>query len=139
MSLSFGEINIWAVIVSAVATFMVGGLWYAALFGNAWAKANAFSEDELKAMAAKQGRSFGIFFVADLVMATVISLFVINLEIASFGQGAVLGFLLWLGLAATIGGAKKAAYNKPLAVYLIDTSHELACLLVMGAILGGWR
>lgn len=139
MSLNFGEINIWAVLVSAAATFMVGGLWYAALFAAAWAKANAFNEEELKAMAAKQGRNFGIFFVADLVMAVVISLLIINLGIDSWAGGASLGLGLWLGIAATIGGAKKAAYNKPLSVYLIDTSHELACLLVMGAILGGWR
>lgn len=139
MSLNFGEINILAVLLSAVATFMIGGLWYAALFGNAWVKANAFNDEQIKAMAARQGRNFGIFFAADLVTAVVISLLIINLQIDSWAHGAALGLILWIGFSATIGGAKKAAYNKPLNVYLIDTTHELACLVVMSMILGAWR
>ena len=35
MDLSVSHINVWAVIVSAVAAFMVGGLWYGAIFGKA--------------------------------------------------------------------------------------------------------
>ncbi len=33
-SIDFKAINYWAVLVSAVATFLVGGLWYTALFGK---------------------------------------------------------------------------------------------------------
>jgi len=139
LSLDFSQINVWAVIVSAVVVFMIGAVWWTVLFGKAWVKANAFTDEEVKASAANMGRNFAIFFVAYLVMAAAVALLVINLGIDSWRSGAGLGFLLWLAVAATFGAEKKAAYNKSLAVYLMDTGHELVCLLAMGTILGGWR
>ena len=34
---------------------------------------------------------------------------------------------------------RNAAFDKPLNAFMIETGHELAVMLVMGAILGGWR
>ncbi len=139
MSFDFAALNVWAVLVSAIATFMIGGVWYGLLFAQKWVAVHGFSDDEVAAMQKSQARNFGIFIAGDLVMAVVVSLFVVNLDITSVAHGALLGLCLWVGVRATIGAAKNAAYNKPLAAFAIDTSHELACLLVMGAILGGWR
>ena len=97
------------------------------------------TEEDTAAMQKVQVRNFGIFFVGDLILGGVIALLVVNLGITSAVQGAVLGFVLWLGISATIGASKNAANNKPLAAYLIDTVHELVALVVMGAILGAWR
>lgn len=139
MEIDFGSVNWLAVLVSAVATFMVGGIWYGAVFAKKWVAVHGFSEEEQASMAKKTGRNFGIFFVADLVMGCVLSILIANLGIASFGQGACLGLLLWLGIKATQTAGKNAAYDKSMAAYLIDTGHELATLLVMCSILGGWR
>ena len=139
MSIDPGQINYWAVLVAAVVMFMIGGLWYGLLFAKRWVEVHGFTDEQVQAMAKTQGRSFAIFFVSDLVMAVILSLFIINLDIQNAVQGAGLGFLMWLGIAATIGACKNAASNKPLAAYVIDTSHELAALVVMGMILGAWR
>lgn len=139
MSITLSGVNVWAVLVSAVASFMVGGLWYGVLFLKSWVTLHGITEEQGQALAKKQGRNFALFFVGDLVMATVISVLMVNLEIATAVQGALLGLVLWLGVAATLGGAKKAAEGKPLALYAIDTSHELTSLVVMGVILGAWR
>lgn len=139
MSLDFGQINFWAVIVAAVASFGVGGLWYGMLFAKQWVRVHGFSEEQEQQMQKNQPRNFGLFFVVDLIMAAVMSLLVVNLGIDSAVEGAGLGLLLWLGFAATIGAAKNAATGKPLAAYLIDTGHELAGLVVIGLILGVWR
>lgn len=139
MSIHPGQINFLAVLVAAVATFMVGGLWYGLLFAKRWAEVHGYTEDQLQAMAKKQGRNFAVFFVSDLVMGVILSLLIINLHLQNAVQGAGLGFLMWLGIAATIGACKNAANNKPLAAFVIDTGHELTALLVMGMILGAWR
>ncbi|MHC5023299.1 MAG: DUF1761 domain-containing protein [Planctomycetota bacterium] len=136
---NFGAINYWAVLVATMAAFVVGGLWYGVLFAKGWVRANAFTDEQVKAMASKQGRNFAIFLVAELIMAMVIALLVVNLPPTSPVSGLILGGLLWLGFAATIGAEKKAANNKSVAVWLIDTGHELVVLLVMGLIIGWWR
>ena len=53
--------------------------------------------------------------------------------------GVAAAVLLWVGLGATQTACQNAAHRKPLPAYLIDVSHHLACLVVMGAIIGGWR
>ena len=140
MDLSVSHINIWAVIVSAVAAFVVGGLWYAVLFGKAWTRLHAFDEAQLKHMEKTQAQTFGVFFVCDLVTAAVLSLLIANLVATpSALSGMGVATVLWLGLGATDAAAHNAAHRKPLPAYLIDASHHLAYLVVMGAIIGGWR
>jgi len=138
MALDFGSVNWLAVVVSAVATFFIGGVWYGAVFAKAWVSVHGFKEDELAVMQKQQMRNFGIFILGDLVMATVISLMFTKLGITTAMQGALIGALIWLGISATLGAARNAAYSKTISAFLIDTCHELVCLAAMGAIIGGW-
>jgi len=139
MSFDLGSINLWAVLVAAVATFLLGGAWYGAVFAKPWVKLHGYTDEQIGRMQNSQMRNFAIFMAGDLIMATIISLLTASLGVASAGGGALLGFSLWLGIAATIGASKNAANDKPLGAYLIDTGHELACLVVMGLIIGAWR
>jgi hypothetical protein len=139
VSLDWTAVNVWAVLVAAVASFVVGGVWFGGLFAKAWVRLHGFGEEQLRQMQARQARNFTVFFAGDLVTATVFSLLLAGLGVAGVAGGAAVGFLLWLGVAATFGFAKNAATNRPLGVFLIGSSHELACLVVMGLILGAWR
>ncbi len=139
MSLSLAAINWWAVLVAAVAGFMVGGVWYGALAAKAWVRVHGFSADTIERMRKLQARNFSLFFVLDIVMALVLALLTGAAEATSAGQGALLGALLWAGVAAPIAAAKDAACVRPFQAWAIDTGHELALLVVMGAILGAWR
>ncbi len=89
MILDFSQVNIWAVIVSAIAAFMVGGIWYAAIFGKAWVRLHGFDEGQVKEMEKTQARTFGLFFVCDLVTATVVSLLIPNLLAEPSSLGGV--------------------------------------------------
>ena len=133
------EVNWLAVLVCAVVAFVIGGIWYGAVFAKAWASLNGHDEVALAAMGKQTGRNFATFFVGDLVMATVLAVLMANSPVASAGQGALLGVLCWLGMAATIGLSKTFANGKPVGVWLLDTGHELVGLATMGAILGAWR
>jgi hypothetical protein len=47
--MNFGSLNYLAVLVAAISTFVLGGLWYSPLlFGKAWMRANNFNEADLQ-------------------------------------------------------------------------------------------
>lgn len=141
MKLDLASVNYLAVLVAALATFMIGGAWYTALFGKLWQRLNGFSEEKMRAMQAKTPPPvfFGTLFACYLLVALVVALLVGALDIRGAGSGALLGLLLWLGPAAAIGMTGQIASDKPLGVFYIDASYQLIYLPLIGAILGAWR
>lgn len=140
MPFDLSAINWIAVVVSAVAAFMVGGIWYGAIFGKKWVEIHGHSEAAVEAMQKDQAKVFAGFFVGDLIMSAVIAAILTGLaEPPSAATGAFVGFCLWLGVAATIGHAKDAANRRPAAAFYLDAGHELILLVAVGAILGAWQ
>jgi hypothetical protein len=141
MTIDFSDINFLAVLVAGLATFMLGGLWYMALFGKLWARLHGYSEEKMKDMQAKVPPPlfFGGMIICDLVIALVVAILVVGLRINTAAGGVLLGFLIWLGPAAAIRMTSQLASDKPIGLYFIDVTYQLVYLLMMGAILGGWR
>jgi Protein of unknown function (DUF1761) len=72
----FMDVNLWAVLVAAVASMVLGFLWYSpALFARPWMLAMGYDPDDksrIKEMQKSAGKSYGISFVASLVTAFVL-------------------------------------------------------------------
>lgn len=134
------SINFLAVLVAAVVTFVIGALWYSPLlFAKPWMKAHGHTPGKLEEMQKSAGRAYLVSFLAYLVMGAVMAKLVSMTNTASAGGGLVLGFLCWLGFAATIGLTANMFSEKPFSAYLIDAGYQLVYLLVMGALLAVWR
>ena len=125
--------------VAAVASFLVGGIWYGALFSKAWPRLHKFTPEEIESLRNQQLRGFVIFFICDLVLATVVAGLTAALNLDTALSGVMLGFWLWIGLAATQTLTLNAAAGKPAGLFWIDTSKQLVSLLLIGAIFGAWR
>ena len=54
------------------------------------------------------------------------------------GDGAILGLLLWL-IVAAVGVTGHIASDKPAGALAIDASYQFLYLLMTGAIIAGWR
>ena len=134
------NINFLAVVVAAVATFVIGALWYSPLlFGKQWMKAHGYTPEKLKEMQKSAMRAYAVSFVCYLVMATVLGVLTAMTNTYTAKGGAWLGLLCWLGFAATIGLTSNMFSEKPLSTYLIDAGYQLVYLLAMGAIIAVWR
>lgn len=134
------HLHVLALVVAVVATFALGALWYSPLvFGNMWVRAHGYSPERLERMKKRAPRAYGISFVAFLVMAHVLAYLALRVGVGTALGGAKLGFLVWVGFAATIGLTSWVYSDKPFTTYLIDAGYELVYLIVMGAIIGGWR
>lgn len=138
LSIDFMAINYWAVLVSAVATFLVGGLWYTALFGKQRTQLLGYSDAVLQEMAKGAARTFLTLFLCYVVVAFVVAILFSVLGVESAGQGAQWGLLLWLGLAATIGLTGNITTTIPLGVFFIDAGYQLVFLVLTGAVIGAW-
>lgn len=133
------DINYLAVIVAAVATFAIGALWYSKLFAKPWLAAHGYTPETLESMRKGATRAYALSFVAYLVMAAAIAILVGYLGMARPLQGAKLGLLLWAGFVATMGATSLVYSNRRPATYYIDAGYQLVFMVVMGAIIAGWR
>jgi len=140
VSIPWGAINYWAVLVAGLATFLLGGLWYTALFGKLWVQLNGYTEEQVKKMQARRPPPvfFGGMVACYLIVALVFGILVATFNVPTALAGIGLGCLLWLAMAA-ISMTGHIASDKPLGLFVIDTSFQLIFLVMMGAILGSWR
>ncbi len=102
------QVNYPAVGVSALATILVGTLWYSPLmFGSLWAEAHGYSQEQLRAMA---GRAFVVSLFCYSVMAFVLAMLLSYTGASTALQGAFVGFLVWIGFLAPLElGAQQEA------------------------------
>lgn len=131
------DINLGAVLVSAVAGMVVGGVWYSPLaFSKPW-----LSLSGRKDMTPGEGAGVGyvIAFIGTLLMSYVLARFIGYAGATSAAQGAEIGFWAWLGL---VGPAFLTTYTfsaRPRKLWGIDAGCYLVTFLVMGLILGAWH
>jgi hypothetical protein len=135
--MDFGTINYFAVLVAALSTFVLGGLWYSPmLFGKAWMRINNFSDADLKTFS--KARMFGWSFVFSLVMALNLAMF-LNAPTTNTTWGMTAGALTGLGWVAMAIAIIGMFENKSWGYILINGGYMTAAFTVMGAIIGAWR
>lgn len=129
-------LNYWAIIVSALSTFLIGGLWYSpALFGKIWMRENGFTEEDLKK--GNMTRIFGLAFLLGLVAAINLAMF-LGAE-TNMSTGAFYGFLAGFGWVAMFIGTHYLFERRSFTLFLINAGYSIVALTVMGMIIGAWR
>jgi len=130
-------INYLAVLVAALSTFILGGLWYSPLlFGKAWMRENKFSEEEVQTFS--KARMFGWSFVFALIMALNLAMF-LAAPGTNLSWGAAAGALAGFGWVALAIGVIGVFENRSWKYILINGGYMTVAFVVMGAIIGVWR
>ncbi len=140
MTIEFGNLNIWAVLVAGITTFMIGGAWYTALFGKTWQKAQGYSDEKAKEIQASFSPPlfFGTMITCYLVLALAMSLIIHATGINTAVGGATLGFLVGI-IVACVGLTSHIARDVATAGYLVDVSYQLLYCVGVAALLGIWQ
>jgi uncharacterized protein DUF1761 len=138
----FRGVNLWAVLVAAISTMIVGFLWYSPmLFAKPWTVLMGYDPNDkakMDEMRKSAGKSYAISFIASLVAALVLGKIIDVTSVQSPLYGMKIGFAVWLGFVTTVQLTAKLFGNQPTKLYLINTGYQLVCYLVMGAILAVW-
>lgn len=126
------ELNYLAILLAALSTFILGGLWYSpAAFGKAWMKENGFTEEDLKK--GNMVKIFGLAFVLALISAINLAMFMGPEKEVS--MGAAYGFAAGFGWVATFVGTHYLFERKSFKLFLINAGYSVVALTVMGVII----
>lgn len=127
-----------AVVLGALASFVVGFIWYSpGAFGKMWMKLSGISKQDM-GDAKKKGMmgNMVVGFIAQLVMAYVLLMFMNQAGDVSPAGGAAVAAWAWLGFVATIMVGSVLWEEKPVKLYVLNVAQWLVSLVVMGAVLG---
>lgn len=137
-------INYWAVLVAAVASMIIGFIWYGPLFGKQWVALSGMTPEKIEA-AKKTGMSktYALAFVGSLVMAYVLAHALVfasaYLKVEGPQAGLTAGFWNWLGFIAPVTLGSVLWEGKSWKLWLLNNGHYLLALLAMGAVLAVWK
>jgi Protein of unknown function (DUF1761) len=130
------QLNYLAILVAALSTFLIGGLWYSpAVFGKAWMKENGFTEESLKG--GNMAKIFGLAFILGLIAAVNLAMFMGPESDPT--MGALWGFLAGAGWVATFVGTHYLFERRSFKLFLINAGYSIVALTVMGVILAAWK
>jgi len=134
--MNMSTLNVWAILVAAVVAFMLGALWFSpALCEKAWKKANGFGANEPPKATPQR---LLLAFVLTLVMSANLAMF-LNDPKTTVAWGATAGFLAGFGWIVMGIGIVSIFERRPFSYVLVNGGFLTVVLVVMGAILGGWR
>lgn len=126
------EINYIAVVVAAVASFILGGLWYSPLlFAKAWQRESGVTDEQMAG--ANMGMIFGLTLVLSLIAAFVFALFLGPRPSMPLGLGA--GFSAGLCWVTASLGINYLFERKSLKLFLINGGYHTLQFTVIGLVL----
>lgn len=137
------HINMTAILVTVVANFILGFLWYTPLFGKAWAKELGIDiTTGPKPTAGQMAKGMIIMVIGNFFMAYV---YASNMGAWSYVPGTQemskgmtifnAAFFTWLGFYLPVDLNRVAWEKGSLKLFAINTGYHLAALVVAAVIL----
>ena len=134
------HVNHLAVLVAAVAVFVLGWLWYSPLlFFKPWMRLRGLDPVTAMAGAKMPAGKLLIEFIRCLVLAYVIACLVALLGISSWLRAVHLGLFLWIGFPVILLTGSVLWENIPGKVAAIHAGDWLVKLLVIPLIVSVWH
>ena len=104
--MNFMGINVWAALVAALATMVIGFLWYSPLlFARPWMVLMGYDPNDKAKLAEMQksaGPMYGMSLVASLLSAAVLGKIIAIATVDTALYGMKIGLAVWLGFVTTV-------------------------------------
>jgi hypothetical protein len=128
------EISWLAVILSALVTFLVGGLWYGPLFLKVWQKEAGITDEDMKRR--HPAKVFGGAFLLNVFAA-----YILGHVLATYGNPTakvdiMIAFGIALGFIVTAFGVNYLFAGKSMKLFAIDSGYWIITYSLMGVIFG---
>ena len=125
-----------ALVAAAIASVVIGFVWYGPLFGKKWANLAGMKMDkDDPKMKSKMMTSMGGMLLVSAITAYVLSVLIGMMPTKDLMSGVMAGFWSWLGFVMPVQIGVVLWEGKKTELFLLNTFHSLFSLEVMGAIL----
>ena len=133
--------NGWIFLLAAAAAWLFGAAYYGVL-GKAWIAAQGKTMAALKAenagkSAVAKAMPFVLSFIAEVVMAWVLSGLMMHMAMLGSRAGMISGAFLWFGFVLPTIAVNNAYSGRRAMLTAIDAGHWLGALIIIGAVVGG--
>ncbi len=128
--------NYWAVVVSALAYWILGALWYGFFFAKPWMALEQMTAE--KAASMNPVLPYVITFVLNLLIALVLAQICSWRNANTAARGAAVGTLLWIGFIGPVTFTTNMYEMRPTQLFAMNEFYPLAGLILMGMIIGAW-
>lgn len=129
------SVNWMAVVAAALSSFLLGGVWYSALFAKAWQAAAGLTDEQ--ARGGNKALIFGGSFVLALIASATFAVFLG--DTATLTTGTLYGLCAGLTWVAASFGMNYLFERRPLTLFLINGGYHTLQFTLIGAILGAWH
>jgi hypothetical protein len=134
--MDISSVNPAAVVVAALSSLVVGGLWYSkALFGKAWMRESGLTEERIKQ--ASLLKIYGATYLLALVIGFNLAAFLSGPP--DVLRGLTVGGLVGVGWVAASTAITYLFETRSATLFFINAGYHVVTYLAMGAILGGWK
>ena len=134
------QVNLWAILVAALAYFILGSLWFSVLFGGVWSKEverlGILIKDPAKATIA--AKMFQTLF-GNVIAAVSMGYLVFISHCYNWIAGLKLGLLCGIGFAAVAMIIAYTWESRSFRLQMIDTGYAVIGITLCGIIISAWR
>jgi hypothetical protein len=135
------DINIWAILASAVASIVIGSIWFGPLFRKQFMEASGMDKmtpEQRSAAGGPMTTTYIVQLVASIVMFYVLARLVADTGEMTLSGGLMTAFWAWLGFVVPTQ-LGYALWGGSMKMFWLTAGNMLITLLAAGAIIGGWR
>lgn len=126
------ELNYWAVLLAALSSFMLGGIWYSPwLFGRVWLEGCGLTDLDLKNSDPKM--IYGVVLLLSLLIA--FSMAVLLGKDPTLVEAILLGLLTGLGFVSAAFGISYIFEQRPLKLFLVNGGYHLVQFILNAVVL----
>ena len=130
-------VNVKGVLVAAVPYILLGYPWFS-VFRDPWFHGGGLTVEQLR-NGPGYVTAFSVAILSAIVTSYVLAFLVVRTGEQTSMRGMKLGALVWLAFVGAVMATQQTFEARSVGYFLVTAGYPLVGLLIMGAIVGGWR